>query len=232
MRYLEGEMVDQNPETEKPKSNPHREYLVRRNSARLAKVRSGELPPEQLAAEWADREIALEDQADHDSLTGLLNYQGFADALTADLMIIQLYNIPAYLGFFDGDKLKKINDTIGKLAGNQVIQSYAKTMRQIEALHTDIPFLMGRFGGDEFMLLVIGVDIKAAKAIFEEVRTTIPDRVKSSLNMPDLENTVSMGVVTIQPNDNAQTLLRRADDQLKIAKMERNKVVFEGLPLL
>lgn len=231
MSYPKEVMADQTPEAEqRPHENPHRGFLIRRHLEMLQKLQSGEMTAEEVATNWADREIELEDRASHDPLTGLLNLQGFSDALMEELSVINLYGIPSYLGLFDGDKLKELNDRVGKLAGNQVIQIYADVLRQVEASRPHIPMLMGRFGGDEFMLLVIGAEIKEAREAFEEVRTTIPDALKRQLNMPNLESTISIGVVKVRPDDNANTLLQRADDQLKTAKTERNKVVFEDYP--
>ncbi len=226
MGYPEN-MGQDSPEYEPPKPNPHREFLVRRNRENIQKVLSGELTQQQLAEMQADREVELENRADHDGLTGLLNYQGFMDALTEDLGIIHQYDLPAYLGFLDGDKLKDINDNLGKPTGNKVIQTYAKVLTQITTRRSHLASLIGRWGGDEFMILVIGAGRDEAIEIFEEIRQDVPKSIKETLNMPDLESTVSIGVVKVGRSDNAATLTQSANDNLDRAKEARNKVVFE-----
>lgn len=224
------EAMDPSSETEKRRGNPHGEFLKQRNLGIIKKVLSGELTEDQAAEEITNREVELEIQRDHDSLTGLLNIHGFADALVEDLTIIAQNHLPAYLGFFDGDKLKEVNDTRGKVTGNTVIKTYASQLQQLTALYPHLSFLIGRFAGDEFMLLVIGASREEAKEVFEKLRSGIPGAVKEALNDPEIHNTISMGVVKVQPEDNAMTLIQRADGKLNEAKRDRNKVIFEEIP--
>lgn len=229
MNYPRKEM-NLDPESENSRENPHKEFVRKHHLELINRVLAGEMTAEQLANELAEKIVELEDQSDHDRLTGLLNLQGFADALTGDLVIVQQHDIPAYLGFFDGDKLKQLNDTRGKLVGNRVIETYAEQLKELTKKYPHLPLLMGRFGGDEFMLFIVGAGRNEAATVFEDLRQSIPPAIKQNLNDPSLESTISMGVVKVQPQDNALTLIDRADRNLKEAKLNRNRVIFEDYP--
>lgn len=223
-----GKEMDQTIEPEGRKEDPHRQFLRKRNLDNIRRVLFGELTAEQLAEQFADRELELEDRADHDGLTGILNYLGFVDALTEDLKIIHQLDIPAYLAFLDIDRLKEFNDTMGKINGNRLIKTYASVLQSKTEQSTHILSLIGRFGGDEFVWLSIGASKQDVLSLSEEIRRGIPEAVKGEFNDPTLERTVSIGIVQVQKEDDPLTLLDRADQKLKQAKQTRDKVVFEG----
>lgn len=237
MSYCETDMAEGATEQHLPgaenslpkiEGETHEQFLDRLYGLRFDLIRSGELPREQFIALEKRERLALEHRADHDRLSGLLKYEGYVEVLETQLPIIRQTGVSAYFGLFDGDKLKEVNDRIGKLKGNQLIQTYAAVLEQMAAQRPNIPFLLGRFAGDEFMVLVVDPDQKAAIEIFDEIRLTIPVFAKRALEMPDLESTISMGVVRVQPTDNPHTLFTRADKNLQLAKVERNKLYFEG----
>ncbi|MDD5147548.1 MAG: GGDEF domain-containing protein [Candidatus Daviesbacteria bacterium] len=223
-------MTQGSPETEAGTRNPHREFLKQRHLNRINRVISGEITAEQAVEESTNREIELEDRADHDGLTGLLNFQGFVDAVTIDLKTVQQNNLSAYLAFLDIDKLKEFNDTRGKMAGNDLIRTYADVLiettgrEQFEHLTVKI----GRFGGDECVIFVIGASNKEMLTLAEEIRIGVPEAVKRTFNEPSLEKTVSVGITPVRLTDNIQTLFARGDEQLKQAKLQRNHIVMEA----
>jgi len=228
MSYAKEAMVNLTPEPEsRQPENPHREYLKQRNLEGISKVMSGEITAGQLADQITDRELELEARADHDGLTGLLNFQGFSDTLTANLNIIQQHNISAYLVFLDIDQLKEFNDTKGKLSGNLLIRTYADVIRTKTDSLTHLTSLVGRFGGDEFVICVIGAGKDDLRLLTEDIKISIPQAVKKAFNDPSLEKTISMGVTQVRPDDNADILLDRADQQLMRAKERRNHIVIE-----
>ncbi|MBI2039551.1 GGDEF domain-containing protein [Candidatus Microgenomates bacterium] len=230
MSYPENSMPE-TPEPESKRENPHKRYLLERNLQRIKRVLDGELTPEEASEEITQRELELEERADHDGLTGLLNFQGFTNSLTEDLSIIQQYNIPAFLAFIDIDRLKEFNDTKGKMAGNKLIETYAKVLENEIAKRPHLPSLTGRFGGDEFVALVMGASTEDVWQLFEDVRREIPEAVKRVFQDPNLERTVSIGIVRVQYSDDAATLLDRADSKLNQAKGKRNQIIFEEYPL-
>lgn len=224
--YAKEIMVNLTPEPEYPRSkNLHKEYLRQRNLAGIKDVLSEKTTAEQFADELTNREMDLEARADHDGLTGLLNFQGFTDALTEDLKIAQQHNISAYLVFLDIDRLKEFNDTKGKMNGNLLIQTYAGVIKQKTDSLSHLTSLVGRFGGDEFVICLIGANEKELLDLTEDIRTSIPQAIKKVFNDPSLEKTISMGITQVRPDDNAHTLLNRADQQLMQAKGKRNHIV-------
>lgn len=229
MSYCERAMAEEEARTSEPETL-HRQFLRQRNLADIKKVLAGEMTAEQLADQMTNREMELEDLADHDGLTGLLNYKGFVDTLTGDLEIIRQLNIPSFLFFLDIDKLKEFNDTMGKVNGNRLIKTYAQVLQQQTEQQSQLPSTIGRFGGDEFVLFLIGATKQQAADLAERIRQEIPEAIKQEFNDPTLDRTINIGITTIRPNDNALTLLERADMSLNQAKQTRNRVVFEGQP--
>lgn len=230
MSYCERDMAESKEEKKSEPETLHRQFLRQRNLMDIKKVLSGEMTDEQLADQMTDREIELEDLADRDGLTDLLNFKGFVDALTEDLEIIQQHNIPSFLFFLDIDQLKEFNDTMGKVNGNRLLRTYAQVLQQQTEQQPQLPSTIGRFGGDEFVLLLIGATKQQATDLAERIRQEIPEAIKQEFSDPTLDRTISIGITTIRPNDNALTLLERADMSLSQAKQTRNKVVFEGQP--
>lgn len=220
------ESMDQKPESEGRREDTHRKFLKQRNLENIRRVIAGELTAEQLAEQIVDREIELEERADHDGLTGLLNFSGFIDALTQHLEIIHQNSIPTYLAFLDIDKLKEFNDSWGKINGNLLIQTDALVLNQKSNQFPHCTFLLGRFGGDEFVALMVGASNEEALKFVEDIRKDIPEAVRQKFKDPTLERTVSIGIVKVRINDTTVTLLERADQALYKAKEQRNKVVF------
>ncbi len=88
-----------------------------------------------------------------------------------------------------------------------------------------LTFKIGRFGGDECVILVIGASQREVSNLADDIRKGIPEAVKTTFNDPSLEKTVSIGITKVQPNDNNSTLLDRADRCLREAKEQRNHIV-------
>ena len=120
----------------------------------------------------------------------------------------------------DIDRFKQVNDTYGHPAGDEVIQSFARVLRE----HCRTGELAARYGGEEFVLLCPDCDSEDAARRAEEVR-----RAFSALRQPALEGkccTASFGVSELKPGDTAATMLDRADQALLRAKEGgRNMVV-------
>lgn len=139
----------------------------------------------------------LRRDAHHDELSGLLNRRGIQKALTREMHVLQR----AYAkkpegeppGFsliaFDLDKFKVVNDRWGHQNGDQVIVSVAQTMR--EAFHRDTDIL-GRSGGDEFVIMLPGVNIAQAAKRAEYLRKLLCEN--RDLTFEDFQVTGSIGV--------------------------------------
>ena len=128
----------------------------------------------------------------------------------------------------DIDFFKKVNDTYGHAVGDLVLKSIAKIIRG-QLREYDIA---GRYGGEEFSILLPFTKINEAQMVAERLRKTIEDKVIdiSKVN-PDSETkeiqvTLSLGIYEMQADDNEEELLKKADKALYQAKNTgRNKVV-------
>lgn len=155
----------------------------------------------------------LEKRASEDGLTGLLNRQTIFERLEQALQRCQRYQEPLAVMMLDVDFFKQINDTYGHETGDQVLQRVAATIREsIRAVD-----IGGRYGGEEFFILLPNIDQQGALAAAERLRQQI-----AALRLPphELEVTVSIGVACHIDGDDMQFLVNRAD--LAMYRSKRN----------
>jgi diguanylate cyclase (GGDEF)-like protein len=120
----------------------------------------------------------------------------------------------------DIDKFKNINDTYGHQTGDQVLRTFAAVIRSI-LRKTDF---CGRYGGEEFLVLLTQTDLQAAKVFAERIRGSVENSFFPDLG-PDSRVTVSLGLVEHQMQENIEKTISRADDALyKAKKKGRNRV--------
>ena len=117
---------------------------------------------------------------------------------------------PVALVSFDLDGLKRVNDEAGHAAGDQTLAAFAALLGDL-CRTEDLP---GRLGGDEFCVLLPGIDGNGAGAFAERVLAA----VRESAGLRREHVTVSGGVAAWTPDDAADDLLRRADEALYAAK--------------
>lgn len=165
----------------------------------------------------------LEFQAHVDYLTGLPNRRHFLELAELELARTLRSGIPFSALMLDIDHFKKINDTYGHRIGDLVLQKLSevcrKTLRDIDVI--------GRWGGEEFAILLPGSDGKQAREVAERLRQRIADaKVQLERGLP-LRITVSIGVAPLAGKDaNIEVLLNEADQALYAAKRAgRNKVI-------
>ncbi len=149
--------------------------------------------------------------AERDVLTGAQTRQFFIKNVKNEINRCRRFGQPLSLTLFDIDGFKHINDTFGHTIGDKVLtvvaQNVAKEIRPAD--------LIGRFGGDEFMLLLPGDDLSHAMQAAERIRVSI-----EALKFPSLEKSItcSFGVVEIGPQDTFVSAFERADNFLLEAK--------------
>ncbi|SFR77272.1 diguanylate cyclase (GGDEF) domain-containing protein [Marinobacter daqiaonensis] len=156
----------------------------------------------------------LERLSSTDRLTGLLNRGTWENLLDAEFERYRRYGHNTVLVMFDIDHFKQVNDTYGHLIGDEVIREVARITR--EALRqADRP---GRYGGEEFGIILPETDIDGALVICERIRETLATTVIHT-DDGDIRCTVSMGLVQLTDEpENYMQWLQQADDALYQAK--------------
>ncbi|WP_299409297.1 EAL domain-containing protein [Acaryochloris sp. IP29b_bin.148] len=165
----------------------------------------------------------LKYQATHDALTGLVNRQAFENQLSTILDQTQSSQDQHALCFLDLDQFKIINDTVGHLAGDILLEQVADIL-QTNIRQTD---LLSRLGGDEFGLFLENCSLEDARAVTEKIVAAI-SRFRFVWEGQQFKVGVSIGVVpvTAHTTDLAQ-LFAKADVACYSAKnMGRNRVHF------
>ncbi|MCX8021562.1 MAG: GGDEF domain-containing protein [Syntrophorhabdaceae bacterium] len=146
-----------------------------------------------------------------DHLTGILNRRAFEKALKREISFAIRHKLPLSLVIVDIDHFKKINDTYGHETGDLVLKRFAKTLEKY-IREEDI---LGRIGGEEFVLLLPNTDVKHALYASERIRQKV-ERLKISGIKGNI--TASFGITELSPSDDMKSLLKRADDALYEAK--------------
>jgi len=183
------------------------------------RVRAGErivrLHSELLAA----KEELLQ-QTRTDPLTGVLNRRALFSIIEKELNRSLRTKQELSLSMLDIDHFKKINDTYGHMAGDEVLKEVTKRIGKAIRIYDFI----GRFGGEEFVIVLPGVKESDACITFERIRSVIADE-KISVKGSDIYTTVSQGVMTWDGRTNADELIELIDKALYQAKENgRNRV--------
>ncbi len=153
----------------------------------------------------------IEHLASHDELTGIANRRCFLDAVRREQARVGREAQPFCLALFDLDFFKAINDLHGHSAGDRVLRTFAECVQK-EVRQSDY---FGRYGGEEFALLIVDADIASASSILERIRTSIEEQVFPHV---DRKVTASIGVAQYQPGETISSLINRADQALYAAK--------------
>ncbi|MEM7018988.1 MAG: diguanylate cyclase [Pseudomonadota bacterium] len=164
---------------------------------------------------------SAETLASTDMLTQLNNRRAFFERAEPVLKLAARHTQPLSLIFTDIDHFKRINDTYGHAAGDEILKTVADTLRNT-ARETDIA---GRIGGEEFVLLLPNTPQADAAQLAERLRLAIAELDVSYQAQP-LSLTASFGVAALMPDNTLENLLSRADAALYEAKSSgRNRVV-------
>ena len=178
----------------------------------------------------ASSELSLEQQcqrlhekATKDALTQVANRAEFDRVHEMFVAAHQQQHVPCSLLMCDLDHFKQVNDRYGHQAGDDAIKSLAALLRNSSRPGD----LVARYGGEEFVVLCADCNNASAARHAEQVRKTLAQLAQPRMNGRSV--TVSFGVTEIQPGDTPETMLRRADRALLMAKGNgRNSVVQLG----
>jgi diguanylate cyclase (GGDEF)-like protein len=152
--------------------------------------------------------LEVEYRASHDALTGLYNRAEWFDLAEKALADARRDGIPCSLLFVDIDEFKVLNDRQGHAAGDQMLKRIA-TVLTTTGRDGEI---IGRFGGDEFMLLLPGFDAVGA--------AERADRIESAFNGTGDRLTASIGIAEWQPGEDLDLLVHRADEAMFAVKAQ------------
>jgi diguanylate cyclase (GGDEF)-like protein len=164
----------------------------------------------------------LRAQATHDPLTGLLNRSAILEQLNIELSRSKRESAPLGVILADLDFFKQINDTYGHLTGDAVLQTAAKRMNSSVRPYDSV----GRYGGEEFLIVLPGCDESGVMSVAERLLESISGK---TINLPEGKITlsVSLGVATWVPaiGSKPDTVIRLADEALYSAKAKgRNRI--------
>jgi diguanylate cyclase (GGDEF)-like protein len=156
-----------------------------------------------------------------DDLTRLYNYRYLMQFLAAEVKRCLRYKKKVSLLFVDIDGFKRINDTFGHLVGSQALSELGQVFRRI-LRETDI---VGRYGGDEFVIVLPETPLNGAMVIAERIRKKVEDYEFVAQNL-GIRLTVSLGVANCPKHTlTAEGLIKKADAAMYRAKeLSRNSI--------
>ena len=165
--------------------------------------------------------LALYREATRDALTGLVNRRPLTRWLEAEVSDARTGERPLTLLLFDLDLFKKINDTHGHLAGDAVLERFARLLTE----HLPDPELVGRWGGEEFLAALPEMDAEAGHALAEAIRAACHQELVESQEAEGVRFTVSIGVAEMRAGEGLSELLNRVDNGLYAAKASGRDMV-------
>ena len=165
--------------------------------------------------------------AESDPLTGLANRRSFQSRLARAMAQAAAEDTPLSVAFCDIDHFKSINDNHGHDTGDRILKMVADALS--EGAGEDA--FVGRFGGEEFLILFDGIMARRAAMRVDEIRDELSGRhlVSKTTGEPLGTVTFSAGIAQLLPGENDGDMLRRADEALYNAKNGgRNRVIIHG----
>ena len=163
---------------------------------------------------------SLRFHAEHDALTGVLNRRAIRDVVRKELARCRRENNTLGVILADVDHFKKVNDQYGHAAGDAVlvtvVQRISATLRSYDSV--------GRYGGEEFLIIAPGCDLALAQKLAERIRSAISDE-PVDLGNESAKVTVSLGVILGTAESDPEFLVAQADTAMYQAKRNgRNRV--------
>jgi diguanylate cyclase (GGDEF)-like protein len=178
-----------------------------------------------IALENARLHRIVERQALVDGLTGIANRRQCEEALTSEISRAERLGTPLTLVLADLDDFKAINDAHGHATGDDVLREFAAVLR---ATVRDSD-LAGRWGGEEFLLLLPGADAVGGGQLADRVRSSLTERSFLGAEGTVVSVTCSFGVAQHVPGSDDRDLFAAADRALYRAKAEgKNRVELDA----
>ncbi len=156
------------------------------------------------------------EEANKDSLTGLLNRRSFDNILQRYYYMFMKKNIPFVLAMLDIDDFKNVNDTYGHSAGDVVLKEFSTVIAGISRLGEDFAF---RYGGEEFAILSHGNSEIEIESYLKRLLTIIR-KLEVKYKNHSIGFTFSAGISVINNETSAEQLVRNADSALYYSKSQ------------
>lgn len=159
----------------------------------------------------------IEELSVTDKLTGLYNRLKLDELMLIKIEAFRRYNVDFSIILLDIDNFKSVNDTYGHDVGDYVLQTIAKTLRT----HIRITDIIGRWGGEEFLIICNNTNLDNSKILAENIRKIVENIKFDKVGT----KTISLGLSEFQKDDDVKSIFKRADDALYEAKTTgKNKV--------
>lgn len=166
--------------------------------------------------------------ATFDGLTGLLSRHAFYENTRSLLKLMKRNSESMTIAYIDIDLFKEINDTFGHDAGNKALKSFAGVLNST-ARKSD---LIGRLGGDEFIIALPHTSLESAKVVLNKIRDACESNTVR-FNGHNIKFTISMGVSSDMAvsKDNLERFIKESDEALYEAKNSgKNRIAFYNKP--
>ncbi len=161
-----------------------------------------------------------------DSLTNLLNHTAFRSVLSQEVNRSKRQNRAIALAMLDIDHFKRVNDTYGHAAGDSALKVLSHLL-QLRLRRSDI---IGRYGGDEFVALLLDCEAERAVRLMDEIRIHFSEIEFNPNRSKPLSLTLSCGISTFPKYQTAESLSDSADQALYTAKAGQRNQIAVALP--
>jgi len=165
-----------------------------------------------------EAEGRLQFLADHDSLTGLLNRRGFNAHLERAIAASRTQVV--CFAYIDLDRFKLVNDLFGHVAGDQILRQMSTRTREV----IRPPHVAARVGGDEFVVIIDGMDLDPARELCEELRRALSDRPYQHQDKA-FNVAASVGLIRLSPDMTPRDALTASDRACSEAKRSGGSAV-------
>ena len=169
--------------------------------------------------------LELQEKARRDDLTGLYNRAYLNGVIRAEFETAKAYGWPLAIMFLDLDYFKKVNDTFGHAAGDQVLKETARLL----IMNTRDSDTVARYGGEEFVVVLPGTDLKGAQITCERLLNAFRAARHEVCSGTEIVVTVSIGIAVQGEGvnfDQAESIVQAADKAVYAAKYQgRNRYV-------
>ncbi len=204
-------------------ANDHLSSINLNQAQLVLEMQEAKMKAERMSKELQDANSRLKDLVYRDGLTGLYNHRFFQESLSQELARANRYRTSVSLILFDIDHFKKVNDSYGHQAGDQVLMNIARAVSS-SIRPTDI---IARYGGEEFAVILPETSPAGAKVFAARLRRCV-EGIATLVKGQLIYVTVSAGTASFGPDNNKRckdALINAADKGLYLSKQNGRNLV-------